>query len=453
MESMGKKRPRPRRSFTSEFKAEIVELCQRGDRSVGQVAKDFDLTETAVREWLRQAERDYEIALLSSGSGPSGPMNQYRRASEVRRALAPDELMLAYLVTPKQLFVFSMSQQQTRVQVVPVPATELEARVRLAREMLADRTIAPEDAEAVVGTLSRWLLGPLRDRVDGVRRLVVVPHGVLAYLPFSALRTPDGAYLVEHYSLVHLPSASFVGSSGSHAGFETGTGARMTALAPLPRTLPASALEVSAVGRAYHGARILMGRHASESDLRQALASGAMVHVASHGVLNRMNPLFSRIQLVPGRGKSSGDDGRLEVHEVLGMEIRSPLVFLSGCETGLGPGGSRRYAPGEDYATLAAAFLTAGARRVVATLWAIPDTGAAVFAGRFYEELRRIDPPEALAVAQRAQLADARFAHPYYWAGYRLAGIGPRPQGDAVGASRWPAAVSWDISITLTGDP
>jgi transposase len=48
MESMGKK-PRRRRSFTPEFKAEIVELCQRGDRSAGQVAKDFDLTETAVR--------------------------------------------------------------------------------------------------------------------------------------------------------------------------------------------------------------------------------------------------------------------------------------------------------------------------------------------------------------------------------------------------------------------
>jgi transposase len=57
MESMGNK-PRRRRSFTPEFKAEIVELCQRGDRSVGQVAKDFDLTETAVREWVKQAQRD-----------------------------------------------------------------------------------------------------------------------------------------------------------------------------------------------------------------------------------------------------------------------------------------------------------------------------------------------------------------------------------------------------------
>jgi transposase len=58
MESMGKKKPRPRRLFTAEFRAEIVELCQRGDRTVGQVAKDFDLTETAVREWLKRAERD-----------------------------------------------------------------------------------------------------------------------------------------------------------------------------------------------------------------------------------------------------------------------------------------------------------------------------------------------------------------------------------------------------------
>ena len=58
MESVGKRPRRQRRAFTPEFKAEIVELCQRGDRSVGQVARDFDLTETAVREWVRQAGRD-----------------------------------------------------------------------------------------------------------------------------------------------------------------------------------------------------------------------------------------------------------------------------------------------------------------------------------------------------------------------------------------------------------
>jgi transposase len=56
MERMGKK-PRRRRSFTPECKAEIIELCQRGGWSVGQMARDFDLTETAVREWVKQAER------------------------------------------------------------------------------------------------------------------------------------------------------------------------------------------------------------------------------------------------------------------------------------------------------------------------------------------------------------------------------------------------------------
>lgn len=58
METMAKKKPRPRRSYTPEFKKEIVDLCRAGDRSIGQVSKDYDLTETAVREWVRQADID-----------------------------------------------------------------------------------------------------------------------------------------------------------------------------------------------------------------------------------------------------------------------------------------------------------------------------------------------------------------------------------------------------------
>jgi transposase len=58
METMEKRRTRPPRSFTPEFKAEIVGLCQRGDRTIGQVSRDFDLTETAVRAWVQQAEVD-----------------------------------------------------------------------------------------------------------------------------------------------------------------------------------------------------------------------------------------------------------------------------------------------------------------------------------------------------------------------------------------------------------
>ena len=78
MESMERRKPRPRRSFTPEFKAEIVELCGRGDRSIGRVARDFDLTETAVREWVRQAERD-------AATGDGGLTSAERRELAVLR--------------------------------------------------------------------------------------------------------------------------------------------------------------------------------------------------------------------------------------------------------------------------------------------------------------------------------------------------------------------------------
>jgi transposase len=78
METMERKKPRPRRSFTPEFKAEIVELCQRGERSIGQVAKDFDLTETNVRTWVKQAEVD-------QGERPGLTTDERDELSKLRR--------------------------------------------------------------------------------------------------------------------------------------------------------------------------------------------------------------------------------------------------------------------------------------------------------------------------------------------------------------------------------
>ena len=92
MESMGKKMPRLRRSFTPEFKAEIVDLCQRGDRSIGQAARDFDLTETAVREWVKQAERD-SGARVDGGltTAERDELNELRR--EARRLREDVEIL------------------------------------------------------------------------------------------------------------------------------------------------------------------------------------------------------------------------------------------------------------------------------------------------------------------------------------------------------------------------
>jgi transposase len=85
METMARKKPRARRSFTPEFKADIVAACGRGDRTVGQVARDFDLTETAVRAWVKQAEIDGSAAAGgAAGEQRSGPLTSDERAELAR---------------------------------------------------------------------------------------------------------------------------------------------------------------------------------------------------------------------------------------------------------------------------------------------------------------------------------------------------------------------------------
>jgi CHAT domain-containing protein len=148
-----------------------------------------------------------------------------------------------------------------------------------------------------------------------------------------------------------------------------------------------------------------------------------VVHVATHGVLAEQNPMFSRIEMARGEG-GPDDDGRFEVHEVLGLTAASRLVFLSGCETGSGAAGNAGLEAGEDYATLARAFLYAGVGNVVATLWRIEDEGAAAFAREFYGALASRPPAEALAEAQRKMVAQGRYRAPFYWAAYRLDGTG-----------------------------
>ena len=116
--------------------------------------------------------------------------------------------------------------------------------------------------------------------------------------------------------------------------------------------------------------------------------------------------MFSRLATAPGRSDDPADNGWLEVHEVLGISVRSSLVFLSGCETGLGAAWSTEFAAGEDFATLARAFLYAGARNVVATLWRVDDRGAAEFATRFYRHFPAVPAAEALVDGSGETVAD-----------------------------------------------
>jgi CHAT domain-containing protein len=181
---------------------------------------------------------------------------------------------------------------------------------------------------------------------------------------------------------------------------------------------------VNAIRTHFAATGIHLGAKATEPAVRASLSNDGMVHVATHGVLNARNPMFSRIDLARSSAPGSANDGRLEVHELLGLTIRSPLVFFSGCETGAGHEWTDDPVAGTADLTLAQAVLAGGANHVISTLWRINDAGAAVFSEHFYRRLAGGTVAGAFAEAQRAMAADHRYQNPYYWAGYTLSGSG-----------------------------
>ena len=372
----------------------------------------------------------YESLLLRVAeldAGGSTILGGHRlKTADVRRVLQPGELLLAYFVSSSRLIAFGVTQQGVRIVTVDISRDDLAGRVRMARDLVGKRASESSATNNVLTGLDGILLAPLRAAglLQGIRTIILVPHSILAYLPFPALRDKvTGQYLIQNYTLMHLPSAAALAFllTDTLSSPVTGDPPRPVILAPFTRALPGSAREARAVERTLSDPLLVSGSRATEPVLRRALAAGGVVHVASHGRMNPRNPMFSRIELATGRGGRQ-DDGRLEVHEVLALRVNGSLIFLSGCETGVGAAWSTQYARGEDYATLAQAFLYAGARSVLATLWPIQDDGAAELAARFYARLTTADPIAALAGAQRDMLATPEYTHPYFWAGYQLTG-------------------------------
>lgn len=326
--------------------------------------------------------------------------------------MPPDgSLLLLYLVAGDHSHRFSVAGTAVRHSDVAAGARDLAERVRVVRAGLPGpgRRDAATDA---LRQLGRLLLGALDDtQLAGVSRLLVVPHGALTALPFTALfLPPSGGHVVERYTVTILPSAF------AHAGRPMNRSAsRLALFAPIPDSLPGTAREVRAIAGIYPSSEVWLGRRADEPAVREALGGGSIVHLASHGALDATNPLFSMMRVAP----VPGSDGRLEAHEIMAMRVRSPLVFLSGCETGVGAG-TESIIAGSDEGSLAQALLQAGAGAVVATLWRINDREASRMATSFYRFLGRYDASQALALAQREAL---RAGQSYTWAAYMSVGF------------------------------
>jgi CHAT domain-containing protein len=189
--------------------------------------------------------------------------------------------------------------------------------------------------------------------------------------------------------------------------------------------LPGTRREAVAVARE-------LGIPADSGDIRLGLAAGEhevktldltayrYLHFATHGVLAEDVPYLRQPALVLSQaGDLRGEDGFLTVGEILSLRLQADLTVLSACQTGLG-----QEVTGEGVVGLTRAFLYAGTRAAVVSLWRVEDESTALLMTRFYARIGRGDPPGLALQRAKAELrADARFAHPFFWAAFLLYGV------------------------------
>jgi CHAT domain-containing protein len=372
---------------------------------------------------LRRAAPDY-VSLMEAPTRP---------VAELTRLLEPDEVILEYLVGDDGTLVFVIEPggiSSVRVAVDQASLSDLVVFARGAIEGQGRGELA-EFWRSPLRRLYNALVAPLESSgaLSGRGSLIIVPHGILHYLPFQALLDPaDDTFLIERYGVSYAPSASV----WAHLREQVPpspvpihrAGRRILAVAPKEGDLPGSAYEVETIGRLFGDqAQLLRGEAATEQSFLDLAPAFDLVHLATYGRLNKINPLFSRVELAP----EATTPGFLEVHEIYGLRLSARLLALSACETGLGSSGLWDIDPGDEWVSLASAFLGAGASNVLASLWRVEDTATGTLMGAFYQQVAGgRDMTDALAQAQRALLRDPTTAHPFFWAGFQLIGEGGR---------------------------
>jgi len=330
--------------------------------------------------------------------------------AEIQGLLPEGTTLLEYHVAENGIVVWVVDRQRFNVVRVPGDRQSLVNQVRRFRTAITK--LAPiGEIQTQAQALYRRLLEPVQAEIRG-SRLVIVPHGVLHYLPFPALRSSSGKWVVEEFAMSTLPSASVL-----RYLTDKGVGAPARALVVgnpdlgVDLALPWAEREARMVGQREPGATVLVRSDATEVEVKKLLESVGLVHFATHGELNEKDPLSSAVLLVPG----GGEDGRLEVREVFGLDLHARLVVLSACETGLG-----KLSRGDELVGLQRAFLYAGTPAVVTTLWKVDDRASYELIRAFYNRLASAGPVEALRQAQIETMAT--FPHPYSWAAFGLSG-------------------------------
>jgi CHAT domain-containing protein/tetratricopeptide (TPR) repeat protein len=338
--------------------------------------------------------------------------------------LGPDEVVLQPILLPDRLVLLVFSSGPLVARTVEVDPTEVQTRLsRVLRTMRGQRTANLERLQEHLDALGGWLWAPVADLLESRLRVAVVASGPLRTLPMQLLRH-EGRYLVEDHEVVNITNVGSLKRRDEPPLRLSGDG--LLAFGNPDGSLPAADAEIDAIAALFPGTLAAHGPEASRARLVAEAPRRRVLHLATHGVLDAQLPERSYIVLA-----GDGDQGRLGYLAIPGLyqSLRgTALVVLSACETAVpldAPSGESADSPGEglEIAGLANQFRRAGVPRLLASLWQVSDSSTQALMVRFYEALGQgRSPAEALAVAQRALLADPATAHPFHWAPFVLIG-------------------------------
>jgi CHAT domain-containing protein len=389
--------------------------------------------------------RNPELKVRRGEAQPIGP--------EETRALLSDRqtALLEYVVTDERSYLLVITDGRAggapalksyALNTKSKALADLVSRFRsaLARHDLGFREPARQ--------LYDLLLLPAREDLKGKKTVVIVPDGVLWDLPFQALQSGEGRYVVEEYAISYAPSLTVLretirtqdkkieGAKGprmllafANPGVESRSAARAESVAAnveLSR-LPEAERQAKSLQELYgrDESTIYTGAEAREERAKAEAPGFRILVFATHAVLNDANPMYSHIVL--SQAKSSSEDGLLEAWELMNLDLQAQLVILSACETARG-----RVGAGEGVIGLTWALFVAGSPATVVSQWKVESASTTELMLEFHRHLRsKLNDPkstvttaDALREAQLKLLRTAAYRHPFHWAGFILVGDG-----------------------------
>ncbi len=368
---------------------------------------------------LRRRARELESELVRAMNGPDGERGSQtidgggvRPMEEIRRAIPEDATLVQYYRI-RDVYYAGLLGRRTWEMFPLAPVAEVRELHRLLHFQMSKFRLGAGYLRTFEGSLLlavdshlkglyRALIAPVRARLE-TRRLIIAPHGILHDVPFHALN--DGTEcLIDSFAISYIPSGSVFALCRSRpARF----GRDSLVLGVGTPEAPQIEEEARRVAAAIPNARLALGAEATERLLRERAPASRFLHIATHGLFRRDNPMFSSIRL---------GDGWFSLFDLYRLPLSAELVTLSGCSTGVNV-----VMGGDELLGLLRGLLQAGASAMLLTLWDVNDASTAEFMASFYRTLKE-EPDLALALRKAIQAHREKYPHPYFWAPFVIAG-------------------------------